>query len=137
MYKKILLLVLGLGSILFFWMRSDIGYALINTGQLDFLDKNFGPVHDTLLFFPIAFVCALIAALAPNAAFNFWYYFALTTIPLITIITFLLSLGLHHTGGGFINIDNDIDTFLILLMYTLFSLVSAIQIIRGALSRKN
>lgn len=137
MNKLITIFVLGSGSAAFFWMRSDVGFYFINNRQGSFLDDNFEIVHNTLLFFPVALLCAVVAALCPKEAFSYWSSFARVVGPLVIIGSFFINLGWHHTGGGFMNIDNDIDVFVILLAYLFFITGSIIQIIRGALSHRS
>ncbi|PIW97052.1 hypothetical protein COZ82_01660 [Candidatus Kaiserbacteria bacterium CG_4_8_14_3_um_filter_38_9] len=71
----------------------------------------------------------------PNRVFTYWWKFARLAIPAVFFLVILINLRLHHTPGGWMNLDNEIDLLMIYLIYGLFTLGSVIQIVRGFWSK--
>lgn len=137
MSKRILInILLIIASAQFFLMRSDYWDLLKNGFFYNVIENNFEAFHDTLLLFPIALLFSIISTMFPHKVFISWFSFASISIPIISIVAFVISLGLHHENGGFINIEKDIDISFILLLYVFFVLGSLVQIWRGYRSGK-
>jgi hypothetical protein len=60
-----------------------------------------------------------------------WWKFARIAIPLILFLSWVISLGLHHTQGGFFNMDNAFDLLGLIILYAFFVIGSVVQIWRG------
>jgi hypothetical protein len=67
----------------------------------------------------------------PGDVFAYWWKFSRVVIPVIFGISLLINLGLHHTPGGFMNMDNMFDVPALIFMYLVFTIGSIVQIIRG------
>ena len=110
-------------------------YALFNTREFGICEIYCGAAinkyQDTFLFFPFILLFSLITYKLPESVFSAWWKFAQIDIPTIFLISFIISLGLHHSPGGFFNIDNEIDVTAYFLMYSIFVIGSLIQIYRG------
>lgn len=136
MNKKILL-VFGLGSCFLILIRSEVIWDFfVSTGTVSILEDNFELVHNVLVFFPIVLICGVLALLAPNTAFQAWARFSNLTVPVVLLLTFIINLNLHHTSGGFMNMDADIDLLFVLFLYVVFIIGSFVQIIRGSMTKK-
>lgn len=136
MNKKILLYIFGLGTILLLLMRSkDIWDTLVASGFVNLIDKNFETVHNVLAFFPVVLFFGALALFRSNSAFQAWSKFSNIAVPAVLIIVFILGLNLHHSSGGFMNLDGDIDMLFVLFLYLVFIIGSIVQIIRGSTSK--
>ncbi len=132
---KISALVGGLIAIvLLFIFRYSVDLGMCAPADYD-CRTTFSNLALALYISPI-FTFFAVVTIFLKEPFRLWWPFAVTTAPIIFIISVIILSGFHHTGGGFINIDSDIDAFFILLMYLLFIIGSIVQIIRGALSRE-
>lgn len=129
---KISALAGGLSAIvLLFIFKHSVDLGICSLSDYD-CRSTFSNLALALYIAPI-FTFFAIVTFFWKEPFRLWWPFAVTTAPIIFIISIILLSGFHHTGGGFINIDQDIDAYFIFLLYALFALGSIIQIIRGAL----
>lgn len=110
-------------------------YVLFNTRTLGLCDINCGDwidkIQNNFLFFPILLTFSLITYKMKPEAFRNWWKFARVAIPIILVISTVINLQLHHTSGGFFNMDNMFDLPALILMYSIFVMGSLIQIYRG------
>ncbi len=88
-------------------------------------------IEHIFYFFLFILFFSLVTFKMKEVVFSAWWKFAQIAIPTIFLISFIISLGLHHSPGGFFNIDNEIDVTAYFLMYSIFVIGSLIQIYRG------
>lgn len=85
-------------------------------------------IFNVSLLFPFIFIFALLTYWLPSQYFSAWWCFARITIPIIFAISVLINLRLHHSPGGFMNLDNIFDVPAHFLMYGIFVLGSLWQL---------
>ncbi len=128
--KKIVLLVSLVASGLMLVFRNTVSLNLCGKREYDCRG-----VYDTLeinlYIFVFVLFFSIITYKVPERIFAAWWKFTRVALPLILILTILINLKLHHSPGGWINTDADIDRTTIVLMYAIFVIGSLIQIIRG------
>ncbi|MFT7645271.1 MAG: hypothetical protein ACI9BF_000949 [Candidatus Paceibacteria bacterium] len=129
--KKVILIVLSFMLVcLFLIFKNSVNLGLCQKidyscrMSLDEVERFLSPAL-ILLFF------SLLTYKLPQIVFDYWWKFARFGIPLVFALVILINLRLHHSPGGWLNLDNEIDLVLVGLIYGLFSLGSVIQIIRG------
>ncbi len=89
-------------------------------------------IRDTLQVFMLAFLpITVLVCLFREIVVRTWWKFARIAIPIILVISTLINLQLHHSSGGFMNMDDMFDIPALILIYTVFILGSLIQIWRG------
>ena len=130
--KKILLVLFLVPTILLFLLRhttviQDIGFGLIV--------NNIGFIHNILLFFPLVLTFSILTYYLPKKYFVSWWKFARFAIPLVFIVITIINLQLHHTPGGWMNMDHAFDRLFTWIIFILFTLGSLIQIVRGYWSK--
>lgn len=129
--KNAILVVSILGSI--------IAYVFFNTRDLGLCNPYcgdwVGKYQNIFVFFPILLLFSVVVYLLPSRVFVSWWKFARIATPLILLGSWVISLGLHHSPGGFFNMDNNFDLLGLFTMYAIFVLGSLIQIWRGYKSR--
>jgi hypothetical protein len=76
-------------------------------------------------------VISAILLFLPIKICTSWWKFARIAIPVIFVLSTLINLQLHHNSGGFMNLDNIFDIPALILMYSIFTIGSLIQIVRG------
>ena len=91
---------------------------------------------NTLIFFPFIFFFSLLTYTMSDAIFRTWWKFARWAIPTVFALVILVNLRLHHTPGGWLNIDAQIDLLLVGVIYGIFVIGSIISIVRGYKSKK-
>jgi uncharacterized membrane protein YjjP (DUF1212 family) len=91
---------------------------------------------NTLIFFPFIFFFSLLTYTMSDAIFRTWWKFARWAIPTGFALVILINLRLHHTPGGWLNMDVQIDSFLMGVVYGVFVIGSIISIVRGYKSKK-
>ena len=91
---------------------------------------------NTLIFFPFIFFFSLLTYTMSDAIFRTWWKFARWDIPTGFALVILINLRLHHTPGGWLNMDVQIDSFLMGVVYGVFVIGSIISIVRGYKSKK-
>ena len=125
-----------LTTLLLIFVRSEflLSYVFENY-RGSFLANNLELVHNTLLLFPIVLLFSLVTYKAPERIFSAWWCFARIAVPVILFVTILSNLKLHHSPGGWMNMDDDIDRAVITLLYIFFVIGSLIQIVRGYFKR--
>lgn len=65
----------------------------------------------------------------PQTAFQYWWRFARFAIPVILILTTIINSGIHHNPTG--QLQNIFDVPALILLYSIFTLGSIVQIARG------
>lgn len=114
---------------------SLILYLLFNSVDTGLCKIYCGNVIDqyqnVFLFFPIILIFSLLTYKMSEDVFVHWWKFSRVAIPIIFGISLLINLQLHHTPGGFMNMDNMFDVPALILMYLIFAIGSIVQIIRG------
>lgn len=131
MKKKLLNLSLT-GTVLLVLFRLDFLEAYIfENFRRSSLTHSLEFIHNILLIFPIVFFFSLSTYKAPERIFAAWWKFTRVALPSIFVLTILINLKLHHSPGGWINMDADVDRAAFVLMYAIFILGSLVQIIRG------
>jgi hypothetical protein len=91
---------------------------------------------NTLIFFPFIFFFSLLTYTMSDAIFRTWWKFARWAIPTVFALVILVNLRLHHTPGGWLNMDAQIDLLLVGVVYGIFVIGSIISIVRGYKSKK-
>jgi len=91
---------------------------------------------NSLIFFPFILFFSLLTYTLPNAVFITWWKFARWAIPAVFASIILINLRLHHTPGGWLNMDAQIDLLLVGVVYGIFVIGSIISIVRGYKSKK-
>jgi len=128
-------IILGL-SFLFSLILFLIKYTVFSLFLKDILGRQWLEItFNTLFFMPIIFFFSFLTYKLPNRVFTYWWKFARLAIPAVFFLVILINLRLHHTPGGWMNLDNEIDLLMIYLIYGLFTLGSVIQIVRGFRSK--
>ncbi len=128
-------IILGL-SFLFSLILFLIKYTVFSIFLKDILGRQWLEItFNTLFFMPIIFFFSFLTYKLPNRVFTYWWKFARLAIPAVFFLVILINLRLHHTPGGWMNLDNEIDLLMIYLIYGLFTLGSVIQIVRGFWSK--
>ncbi len=129
--KKISLTVSFLGTVL--------GYVLFNTRDFGFCEIScadwVGKYQNIFLFFPILLIFSVSFFFLSEKMFLSWWKFARIAIPLILFLSWVISLGLHHTQGGFFNMDNALDLLGLMILYAIFVIGSIVQIWKGYRSK--
>lgn len=128
--KKIVLATSLLGVLLAFIARNVIDLGICTSLNYDcrlLWDK----VENISYFFIFILLFSLITYKMKPEAFRNWWKFARVAIPIILVISTVINLQLHHTSGGFFNMDNMFDLPALILMYSIFVMGSLIQIYRG------
>jgi len=82
-------------------------------------------------FFPVILFFSLLTYTMSQTVFAFWWKFARWAIPAVFALVILINLRLHHTSGGWLNMDAQIDLVLVGVIYGLFTIGSALSIIRA------
>lgn len=90
----------------------------------------------SLYIFVFVLFFSLITYKAPERIFAAWWGFTKFALPIILILTVVINLKLHHSPGGWFNMDADLDRAVFLLMYILYVLGSLMQIARGYLRKE-
>jgi len=91
---------------------------------------------NTLIFFPFIFFFSLLTYTMSDAIFRTWWKFARWAIPTVFALVILVNLRLHHTPGGWLNMDAQVDLLLVGVVYGIFVLGAIISIVRGYKSKK-
>ena len=120
------------GSLLLVIMNTDIFREFFN----DYIYKSFLSDYikltiGILLFFPLFLFFSIVIFKAPDKVFISWWKFARYAVPIVFILSVPVSLGLFHTPGGFLNMDDLTDIVLLASIGLFFIIGSVIQIIRG------
>ena len=92
-----------------------------------FMDK----LEHVLYIFPFILLFSIATYKMKETTFLAWWKFARVAVPVILILSFVISLGFHHHPGGWFNIDSEIDLILYFLMYAVFVAGSIVQIYSG------
>ncbi len=132
---KNLVLLFSLAGILLMWIsRNAVPFEICD--QLDYSCRTtFDSVENICYFFLLLFIFSVATYLMPHRAFKSWWKFARIATPLILLGSWIISLGLHHSPGGFFNMDNEFDLLGLFIMYAIFMIGSLVQIWRGYKSR--
>lgn len=125
---KIIILTLSVFGII-------IMYALFNTRELGICNFYCGPAintyQNTFLFFPFIFFFSVVTYKLPQRVFIAWWKFARVAITVIFVLSIMINMGVLHSNGGFFNMDNNFDLAALIFLYSVFTIGSTIQIVRG------
>ena len=122
----------GIGTLLLLVLK--IGFFddfLFKTVRGSFLTQNIELIFNTLVFFPIVLFFSIITYRPPERVFITWWNFARILVPAILIGSIVVNLGYFHNDGGVLAMNDSVDQVFLVGMYSVFSLGSIIQIIRG------
>lgn len=130
--KNSLLAISFIGSILLVVIKytesADLFRNLLGRQYLEIF-------FNTIIFFPVLLLFSLLIYFLPQAIFAAWWKFSRLGIPLVFGLVILINLRLHHTPGGFLNLDSAVDTLLVGIIFGIFIFGSLVQIARGWLAR--
>lgn len=130
--KNKILASFATGTSLLILIRSDlIESYFFENNRGSFLTNNLEFIHNVLLLFPLVLFFSIITYKMPERIFRAWWGFARIAVPVILFLTVVINLKLHHSPGGWMNMDADVDRAAFLLMYIVFVIGSLIQIARG------
>ena len=93
--------------------------------------QNYDTLEISLYIFVFVLFFSIITYKMPERIFRAWWGFARIAVPVILLFTIVINLKLHHSPGGWMNMDADVDRAAFVLMYVVFVLGSLIQIVRG------
>ena len=122
--------------LLLLYLRSDFEreYCRVATDSV----ICFGNVeffHNVAIFFVFILFFSLFTYKMPEIIFKYWWAYAKYAIPTILLLSIIINLEWHHkgTGGGFLSPIgyDEIDLAALMLLYSVFTLGSLIQIYRG------
>ncbi len=131
MKNKILALSV-VGTALLAFLSSSNVEIFLNTYFFGYSSPDFiKPILGAILFFPVFLFFSIITYKMPFKAFEYWWRFARFTVPLVFMLSIPVSLGLFHSPGGFLNLDDLTDFILYASIGLLFTIGSIVQIIRG------
>ena len=126
--KNNLLVISLFGSVLLLVIK----YTEYITFFREILGRQYLEVFfNSLIFFPIILFFSLLTYKLGEKVFIAWWKFARFAIPLVFALVVIINLRLHHTPGGWLNMDTQIDSMLVIAIYGIFALGSLIQIYRG------
>jgi hypothetical protein len=125
--KKIVFIGSIVGSLILYLLFNSVDTGLCKIYCGDAIDQ----YQNVFLFFPLILLFSLLTYKMPGDVFAYWWKFSRVAIPVIFGISLLINLGLHHTPGGFMNMDNMFDVPALIFMYLVFTIGSIVQIIRG------
>jgi hypothetical protein len=127
--KKIGLLTISLiGSILLIVIKyAEYTVLFKNVLSWQYIEIFF----NTLIFFPVILFFSLLTYTMPQTVFASWWKFARWSIPTGFALVILINLRLHHTPGGWLNMDAQIDLLLAGVIYGIFVIGSIVSIVRG------
>ncbi len=117
----------------------------IITVVIDFLDVSpcktngcilsFGSILlGVFIFSVLNLLMIFILKWLPQTAFQYWWRFARIAIPIIFVLVTIINSGIHHDPVG--ELQNIFDVPALILLYSIFTLGSIIQIMRGYLQAK-
>lgn len=86
------------------------------------------------IFSVLNLLVIFILKLLPQTAFQYWWRFARIAIPIIFVLVTVINSGIHHDPVG--ELQNIFDVPALILLYSIFTLGSIIQIMRGYLQAK-
>jgi hypothetical protein len=135
--KKIMLIAVSSVMYLFF-----ISYQTLAAGGICDVNNfilcgySMDQIKNIFNFFPFILFFSLLTYTLSNAVFTTWWKFARWAIPLVFTLIIMINLRLHHTPGGWLNMDAQIDSLLVGVVYGVFTIGSIISIVRGYKSKK-
>lgn len=125
--NKIIFLSVLVGTFIAIMLFNSRSLGLCNI----YCGSAIGKYQDIFLIFPIILLFSVATLFTREAVFQAWWSFARVAIPAILLISFVISLELHHSPGGWFNTDNEVDIVMTAGMYVLFILGSVWQMYRG------
>ena len=81
------------------------------------------------LLFSICILIILLLKKLPTTTTVAWWKFAYWAIPIVLVISALINSGIHHSPNG--QLQNIFDMPALILLYSIFTIGSIVQIIRG------
>lgn len=132
--KKIVLgvSVLGVLVLFLFSSRNFINWfeGLVHMDRYSYYTQQyFFDGLDTLLFFPFILLFSIITYKLPERIFRAWWAFARIAIPVILVLSIYINSGVFDDPTDWMN--GVLEVFLLITLYTIFTLGSLIQIYRG------
>ncbi len=128
--KNIILGISVFGVLVMMILRNSVVLGLCSYN--DFSCRGFADDFEHILYvFPIILFFSLVTYFVKDSVFQTWWKFARIAVPVVLLISFIISLELHHTPGGWFNVDNEVDIVYLTITYLVFSIGSVIAIVRG------
>ena len=131
-FKRTVLLVASLLICIFFYFYQFLAPKGLCDGiSFLFCEYSMDQLRHIFNLFPIILFFSAATFFLPKTTFNVWWKFARIAIPVSLGLILLINLRLHHSPGGWINLDSAIDYVVVSIIYSIFTLGSAIAIYRG------
>ena len=132
--KKVVLKVSLFGVLLLFLFSSkdfiDWFEDLIRMDNYSYYtQKYFFDGLQSLLFFPFVLLFSLITYKMPERIYQVWWVFAKYAIPIILMLSIYINSGVFNDPTDWMN--GVLEVFLLIALYSIFTLGSLIQIYRG------
>lgn len=128
--KKIVFLISAAATSLMLIFRNTTELNLCGKREYD-CRQTYDTLEISLYIFVFVLFFSLVTYRMPERIFRAWWGFARFAVPVILFLTVVINLKLHHSPGGWMNMDADVDRAAFLLMYIAFVIGSLIQIVRG------
>jgi hypothetical protein len=134
--KKIILIAGSLFMYLFFLSYQTLApKGLCDVNNFILCGYSMDQIRNIFNFFPLILFFSLLTYNMSQAVFATWWKFARWAIPAGFALVILVNLRLHHTPGGWLNMDAQIDLLLVGLVYGIFVIGSIVSIVRGYKSK--
>ncbi len=128
MKKKLIIFSLSLLGVLLYYAAYNPRYfGLCQVDCKPYINK----YQDMSLIFPYIFLFSLLTLKSRLGIFEKWWRFSRIAIPVILVISFAISLELHHTAGGYMNFNHTVDYLAFNILNATYTLGSFIAIYRG------
>ncbi|MCX6788116.1 MAG: hypothetical protein NT108_03075 [Candidatus Kaiserbacteria bacterium] len=82
---------------------------------------------------PPLFLLSLITYRMKDEVFRAWWGFARWWVPVIIVVTLLLE---NAGGGGTLGMNKDFTAFILIILYSIFGIVSLVKIVRTYLKTR-
>jgi len=122
--------------LLFFYYQFMAPKGFCDVNNLILCGYSMDQLKNIFNFFPVILFFSLLTYTMSQAVFATWWKFARWAIPLVFTFVIVINLRLHHTPGGWLNMDAQIDLLLVGVIYGIFVIGSIISIVRGYKSKK-
>lgn len=86
-----------------------------------------------IFFTPPIFLLSLITYRMKDEVFRAWWGFARWWVPVIIVVTLLLE---NAGGGGTLGMNKDFTAFILIILYSIFGIVSLVKIVRTYLKTR-
>jgi len=129
--KKFILTISFLSYLFFLLYKNFLVYEFCGQTSLSPCSFSMDSVSAIFNFAGIVALFGILLYRQQDIIYKAWWSFARWSIPLVLFIIFIINLELHHTPGGWFNMDATIDRFVVSVLYGLFVIGSLMQIYRG------